>query len=61
MGAVFAGCILLQFLLGRSMKRSTPYVQADAKVVDLTPWKHANTVGISLIVLVLALYALFAF
>jgi uncharacterized sodium:solute symporter family permease YidK len=43
------------------MKRSTPYVQADAKVVDLTPWKHANTVGISLIVLVFALYALFAF
>jgi len=61
MGAVFAGCILLQFLLGRSMKRSTPYVQVDAKVVDLTPWKHANKVGISLIVLVLALYALFAF
>jgi uncharacterized sodium:solute symporter family permease YidK len=35
-------------------------VQQDAKVVDLTPWKHAKPVGIGLIVLVLILYALFA-
>lgn len=61
MGAVFAACLILQFVLGRSMKRSTPYVQVDAKAVDLTPWKHANAVGIALIVLVFALYAAFAF
>ena len=61
MGAVFATLLLLQFILGRFMRRSSPYVQEDAKVVDLTPWKHANKVGAALIVLVLALYAAFAF
>ncbi len=61
MGAVFAGCLILQFILGQVMKRDTQYVQADAKAVDLTPWKHANKVGAALIVLVLALYAAFAF
>ena len=61
MGAVFAGCLILQFILGQVMKRDTQYVQADAKAVDLTPWKHANKVGAALIVVVLALYAAFAF
>jgi SSS family solute:Na+ symporter len=60
MGAVFAFLILLQYVLGRSVRRTAPYVQQDAKVVDLTPWKHAKPVGIGLIVLVLILYALFA-
>ena len=61
MGAVFAACLILQFILGTFMRRDTPYVQADAKAVDLTPWKHANKVGAALIVLVLSLYAAFAF
>ncbi len=61
MGAVFATLLVLQLILGGFMRRTTPYVQHDAKVVDLTPWKHAKVVGVSLIVLVLALYAAFAF
>lgn len=60
MGAVFAALLLLQFLLGRFMTRE-PYVQQDAKAVDLTPWKYAKPVGIGLTVFVLVLYALFAF
>lgn len=61
MGAVFAVLLLLQFLLSGFMKRSTPYVQQDAKVVDLTPWKHAKAVGIGLIAIVLVIYLIFAF
>ncbi len=61
MGAVFVGCLMLQFILGQNMRRDTPYVQADAKAVDLTPWKHAKKVGAGLLVLVLVLYAAFAF
>lgn len=61
MGAVFAFCILLQYILGRSLRRDAPYVQQDAGIVDLTPWKHAKPVGISLLILVFVLYALFAF
>ena len=61
MGAVFAVLLLLQFILGGFMRRSTPYVQQDAKVVDLTPWKHAKAAGISLIAIVLVIYLIFAF
>ena len=38
------------------MPRETPYVQADAGVVDLTPWKYARPVGITLIISVLLIY-----
>ena len=38
------------------MKRDAPYIQQDAKVVDLTPWKPARIVGAVMIVAVLALY-----
>ena len=38
------------------MKREKLYVQRDANVVDLTPWKPAPNVGGALIVTVLILY-----
>jgi SSS family solute:Na+ symporter len=56
MGAVFLGVVILQLVLGTKMKREEPYVQQDAKVVDLTPWKPAPIVGGALIVTVLVLY-----
>ncbi|NIP95633.1 MAG: solute:sodium symporter family transporter, partial [Akkermansiaceae bacterium] len=60
MGLVFALLLLLQFVLGQSMKHPAPHVQKDARAVDLTPWKFAKPVGIGLIIFVLVLYALFA-
>lgn len=56
MGAVFAFLIVLQLMLATRMRRETAYVQKDAKLVDLTPWKPAPLVGGVLIVLVLLLY-----
>jgi len=61
MGAVFAFLIILQLVLGQFIQRPSPYVQQDAKVVDLTPWKYAKPAGIGLIVLVLVLYTVLAF
>ncbi|MBB81128.1 MAG: solute:sodium symporter family transporter, partial [Roseibacillus sp.] len=61
MGAVFLVVVILQLALGTKMKRPSPYVQQDAKVVDLTPWKHAKAVGIGLIAIVLVIYLIFAF
>ncbi|MDA7920979.1 solute:sodium symporter family transporter [Verrucomicrobiales bacterium] len=58
MGAVFLGLVILQLVLGSFMKRSEPYVQVDAKVVDLTPWKPAPLVGGIMVVSVLILYLL---
>ena len=60
MGAVFAFLVILQLALGVNMKRETPYVQADAKVVDLTPWKPAPLVGGFMVATVLILYLLLA-
>lgn len=56
MGAVFVSLIILQAVLGSFMKRETAYVQQDAGLVDLTPWKPAPLVGGILIVVVLGLY-----
>ncbi|MCL4107124.1 UNVERIFIED_CONTAM: hypothetical protein GTU68_039116 [Idotea baltica] len=62
MGAVFASLIVLQLALSAAgMKRDEPYVQQDAKAVDLTPWKPAPVVGGCLIALALSIYVYFAF
>lgn len=56
MGAVFLGLVIFQLILGTFLKRSAPYVQQDAKLVDLTPWKPAPIVGGIMIAVVLVLY-----
>ena len=60
MGLVFVLLVLLQCALGKSMKLPQPYVQSDAGVVDLAPWKYAKLVGGVLAVAVLVLYLLLA-
>ncbi len=60
MGAVFLFLVLLQLALGAFMKRPVPYVQRDAGLVDLNPWKPAKAVGAVLFVVVLSLYLLLA-
>ena len=61
MGAVFVFLIVLQLVLAATgAKTSEPYVQQDAKAVDLTPWKPAPYVGGALVVLATALYVYFA-
>jgi SSS family solute:Na+ symporter len=60
MGAVFAGLIVLQLILGQSLRRATPYEQQDVKAVDLTPWKPAPYVGAALIALVVGIYVYFS-
>ncbi len=60
-GAVFVLLVVLQIILGQTiMKRDVPFVQKDAKVVDLTPWKPAKIVGGALITLSLLIYIVFA-
>lgn len=60
MGAVFVLLVILQLVLGISMRRSEPYVQQDAGLVDLTPWKPAPIVGGALVITVLVIYAILA-
>ncbi len=62
MGAVFVSLIVFQLLLAMNgMKRETPYVQQDAKLVDLTPWKPAPYVGGVLVLFAVGVYVYFAF
>jgi SSS family solute:Na+ symporter len=62
MGVVFVGLLALQYVLSQfaGMRNTEPYVQQDAGVVDLTPWKPAPIVGGLLIVVVLSVYLLLA-
>ena len=62
MGAVLVFLVVLQLALGKfcGMERETPYVQGDAKAVDLTPWKPAPYVGGALVLMVVAIYVYFA-
>jgi SSS family solute:Na+ symporter len=61
MGAVFVFLIVLQLVLGSvGMKRDKPYMQKDAKLVDLTPWKPAPVVGVALIAFAIGVYVFFA-
>ena len=61
MGAVFVFLIALQLILSAAgMRREKAYVQQDAKLVDLTPWKPAPVVGGAMILIVLTLYLVLA-
>ena len=60
MGAVFAGLLILQFVLKcAGMRRAEPWVQKDVGAVDLTPWKHAPVVGGLLVLFALTIYIYF--
>ena len=61
MGAVFVALLIIQALLGAlGMKRDSPWVQKDAKAVDLTPWRPAPIVGGLLVAFAMAIYVYFA-
>jgi hypothetical protein len=60
LGAVFAVLIVVMLLIGFVKPRATAWVQEDAKVIDMTPWRHAGKAAIVLVLIVLAIYALLA-
>ena len=61
MGGVFVFLLVLQLVLSSGgMRRAEPYIQVDAGLVDLTPWKPAPYVGAALITLVVGIYIYFA-
>lgn len=60
LGAVFVVLVLIMLIMGRLRPTADAWVQEDAKVVDLTPWPYAKSVGVILLVLVFVIYACFA-
>ena len=60
LGAVFALLVGLMLTIGAVKPRETAWIQEDVKAIDMTPWKHAVTACVILVVIVLAIYAVFA-
>jgi uncharacterized sodium:solute symporter family permease YidK len=61
LGVVFALLVLFMLLAGRACPRPEPWVHRDAGAVDLTPWKGAVPAAAVLVLLVVLIYAAFAF
>ncbi len=60
LGIVFSWLIILMLVIGEIKPRDTEFEQEDVGAVDMTPWKHAKTAGVLLIVTVFAIYITFA-
>lgn len=60
LGLAFMYLFILMLVWAEVAPRKTEFVQADAKILDLTPWKHVTAACIALIVLVVGIYAAFA-
>lgn len=60
LGIVFAGLVGLMLVIGRMRPRATPWVQAETRSVDMTPWRLAGPAAAGIVVLVFVIYALFA-
>jgi len=60
LGIVFSWLVILMLVIGEVAPRETEFEQQDIGAVDMTPWKHARTVGLILIAIVFAIYITFA-
>lgn len=60
LGLVFSWLLILMLVIGEIQPRETEFEQADVGAVDMTPWRLAKPAGITLIAIVLLIYATFA-
>lgn len=60
MAILFVLNVLIMLLIGKFKPRTEAYVQKYTHQVDITPWKHLNSIGIAICVIVLGIYIYFA-
>ena len=60
LGIVFFYLVALMLVIGEICPMEKEWVQEDVKAVDMTPWKYARTAAFGLLILVLAIYSIFA-
>jgi len=60
LGIVFSYLVIIMLVIGELRPLDKEFVQEDVNAVDMTPWKHAKLSGAILLVIVLAIYVLFA-
>ena len=56
LGIVFSWLVILMLIIGEIAPLKTEFHQVDVGAVDMTPWKHARTAGVTLIAIVLIIY-----
>jgi SSS family solute:Na+ symporter len=59
MAILFVLNILIMLLISKYKPRQKAFVLPYSKQVDITPWKHVNTIGIGICILVLVIYIYF--
>ena len=60
MAILFVLNVLIMLLIGKFKPRKEAYIQHYTKQVDITPWKYLNLVGITICLIVIAIYIYFA-
>jgi SSS family solute:Na+ symporter len=59
MAILFVLNILIMLLISKYKPRQESFILPYSKQVDITPWKHVNTIGIGICIIVLAIYIYF--
>jgi SSS family solute:Na+ symporter len=60
MAILFALNVLIMLVIGKIQPRETAFVQEYTQQVDIKPWKHVKFAGITVCVIVIAVYVYFA-
>jgi len=60
MAILFVLNVLIMLLIGKYRPNKEPFQLQYTEQVDITPWKHLNTVGIGICVIVIGIYIYFA-
>jgi SSS family solute:Na+ symporter len=59
MGVLFVINISIMLIIGKLYPKKEVYVPLVTEEIDVTPWKHAKTVGIIIVILVVSTYFIF--
>ena len=59
MAILFLFNIGIMLLIGKLRPRAVAYEQSYTEQVDITPWKHVNTMGVIVILIVISTYFIF--
>jgi SSS family solute:Na+ symporter len=60
MAILFIMNVVIMLIIGKLYPRKEAFVQEHTKQVDITPWKYTTQVGMTICVIVIAIYIYFA-
>ena len=57
---VFTYLVIFMLVMGEVKPRATEYIQKDARVLDLTPWRYTKLSSLLLMIFIVVIYVMFA-